>query len=115
MMIVIAVAVVVLAVVGYVVYSKITGTPPATAYIEINAVPWGTVKTVTSSDGKVKLDVNKETPLRVPVPPGTYKVVIDGPSGQEQTVEVKVTNDNPGEVAPPAFEEIDVDQILNSN
>ena len=87
------------------------GAAGTSAYIEINAVPWGTVKTVASS--KATINVNQETPVRVPVAPGEYTVVVAGPDGDEQTQKVTVTNDSPGSFT-PVFEKIDVDKILQS-
>ena len=87
------------------------GAAGTSAYIEINAVPWGTVKTVASS--KATINVDQETPVRVPVAPGEYTVVVAGPGGDEQTQKVTVTNDSPGSFT-PVFEKIDVDKILQS-
>ena len=98
-------------------YFAIFKKPPAggaagtSAYIEINAVPWGTVKTVTSPQATI--NVNQETPVRVPVAPGEYTVVVAGPNGDEQTQKVAVSNDAPGSFT-PVFERVDVDKILQS-
>jgi len=108
------VALLVLGVGGYVAYKKFMGPPPASTYIEINGIPWGTVKSITSVDGKMTLSPNEQTPVRVAVPPGDYKVVVDGPDGQEQSLDVKATNDIPGSVT-PVFQQIDVDQIINAS
>src|SRR5437763_1621734 len=113
-MIVIAVLAVAALVGGYfAIFNKPSGGGGAgtSAYIEINAVPWGTVKTVTSS--KTTINVNQETPVRVPLTPGEYTVVVAGPDGDEQTQKVTVTNDVPGSFT-PVFEKIDVDKILQS-
>jgi len=99
---------------GYWFYENKIATPATpTSYIEINGVPWGTVKTVTSSAGNV-IQVNQPTPIRVPVGPGEYTVVVTGPNGEEQSEKINVTNDAPGTYT-PVFEKIDVDQILQSN
>jgi len=111
--IVAVVAVLVLGIGGYVAYKKIAGPPAATTYIEVNGIPWGTVKSVTSADGKVSLTPGEQTPLRIAVPPGDYKVVVDGPDGQEQSLDVKATNESPGSIT-PVFQQIDVDQIINA-
>ena len=118
MPIIIGVLVVVIAVVGYFALNRPSGggggggTAGASAYIEINAVPWGTVKTITSAKGNV-IDVNKETPLRVSVAPGEYTVVVTGPSGDEQSQKLTVSNDSPGSYT-PVFEQINVDKIMQS-
>jgi hypothetical protein len=87
---------------------------PATAAIQINAVPWGTVKSVASSDGRLTLAVNAQTPLRVKVPPGEYSIVIFGPKGQEQMPTVNATDSNPGKYM-AAFEAIDVLQVIKAS
>jgi hypothetical protein len=99
---------------GYFAYEKFSAPPPAaTNWIEINGVPWGTVKTVTSASGNV-IQVNQVTPIRVPVNPGKYTIVVAGPSGEEQSQQITVPNDSPGSYT-PVFEKINVDQILQSN
>ena len=92
----IAAVVTVLAVGGYFAYQRSAGPGADDAYIEIHAVPWGRVKTVTSVDGKVIMAVNEQTPLRVKVPPGTYTVVVAGPNGEERSEEVTALKDQPG-------------------
>jgi hypothetical protein len=114
MAIVLVVVVLAAAGVGYWYYKNNRAAPQTpTSYIEINGVPWGTVKTVTSASGNVT-DVNQPTPIRVPVGPGEYTVVVAGPNGEEQSQKITVSNDSPGSYT-PVFEKIDVDQILQSN
>ncbi len=113
-LIVVAVVVLVLAVGGYVGYQKFFAIAPATTYIEINAVPWGTVKTITPTGGGKTLQVNQQTPIRVPVPEGEFTVVVAGPDGTEKSETVKATNDSPGTLT-PVYEAIDVDKILSSH
>jgi len=98
---------------GYFGYKKFMAPVPATSYIEINAVPWGMVKSVTAANGKA-INVNQDTPLRLNVAPGQYTVVVAGPNGAEQSHEVSVTDDAPGNYT-PVFEKIDVDKILQTN
>ena len=103
-----------LAIAALVIYTacRSAGNPAApTAAIEINAVPWGTVKSVASTNGRVTFAVNSQTPLRVKVPPGSYDIVIFGPKGQEQTPTVMATDGMPGRCA-PVFEAIDGKQII---
>jgi hypothetical protein len=104
----------VLGVGGYLAFEKFSAPPPApTNWIEINGVPWGHVKTVTSASGKV-IQIDQDTPIRVPVNPGKYTVVVAGPDGKEQSQEIDVPTDSPGSYT-PVFEKINVDQILQSN
>jgi len=114
MPIIIGVLVLVIAVVGYFALNKPSGggggAAAASSYMEINAVPWGTVKTITPAKGPV-IELNKETPLRVPLGPGDYTVVVTGPDGDEQSQKITVTNDSPGSYT-PVFQKIDVEKIL---
>jgi serine/threonine protein kinase len=91
-----AVVLVVLVAGGYFVSQRAPGPFGASSYVEIHAVPSGTVKSVTSLDGKIRIEVNQETPVRVNVPPGTYKVVVTGPHGEEISEEVTVYENRPG-------------------
>jgi hypothetical protein len=113
-MIGIAVAALVLLVGGYFAYQKMFGTAPATTYIEINAVPWGTVKTITPAGGGKAIEVNQITPIRVPVPEGEFTVVVAGPNGTEKSETIKASNDSPGSYT-PVYEAIDVDKILSTH
>jgi serine/threonine-protein kinase len=94
------VALVLLAAGGYFGYQRSSGGAAANSYIEIHAVPWGTVKSVTSLDGKINIEVNQQTPVRVNVPPGTYKVAVAGPHGEEKSEEVAVFTNQPGNYSP---------------
>src|SRR4051794_32967565 len=112
----IAIAVVVIALVGgFFGYKKMTAVPAPTTFIEINAIPFATVKSITSADGKVKLTPDELTPARIGVPPGEYEVVLTGRDGTDKTEKVSATNDAPGSVK-SVFEPIDVEkQIMGSN
>ena len=112
----ILIAVVVVAIIGgYFGYKKMTAVPAATTYIEINAIPYATVKSITSADGKVKLTPDDITPARIAVPPGDYDVVLTGRDGTEKTEKVNATNESPGTVK-SVFEPIDVEkQIMGTN
>jgi len=115
MFIVIGVVVVVLAVGGY--FAKdLFLAPKATTYIEINVTPWGKVKSVTTVDGKrsIELPAEAETPLRLGVPAGDYKVTVVGPDGAEQSEMVKATDEAPGVCCNIVFQQIDVEKVLNA-
>ena len=114
MPVIIGVVVIVLAIGAYFGYKAIFAVPPATAYVEINAIPWGTVKSITTVDGKRTIPVNQQTPVRVMLAPGDYKVTIAGPNGQEQVEPVSVRDDQPGSVT-PVFDQIDVEKIVNEH
>ena len=98
---------------GYFVYRNMATPAVPTTYIAINAVPYGKVKSVTSSTGKV-VSTDQDTPVRIPVVPGEYTIVVAGPNGDEQSQKINVTNDAPGSFT-PVFEKINVEQILQSN
>src|SRR6267142_151160 len=108
---VVAVALVIAGVVGY---KKFSTPTLESTYVEINAVPWGMVKAITKPDGKVVKEINQQTPVRVPLPPGEYKVVVAGPKGDQRSESIKITAEQGGSVY-PVFEAIDVEKILNQN
>ena len=111
----VAAAVVVLAVaVGYFASRHKAEAPASNTYIAVNAVPWATVKAVTSLDGKTVVAVNQPTPWRIAVPAGEYKVTLAGPDGREQSAQVKTAVGAPASCV-LVFEEIDVDKILSSH
>jgi predicted nucleic acid-binding Zn-ribbon protein len=85
----------------------------ATTYLEINAVPYGTVKSITGKDGKTVDLKDNQTPVRVAVAPGEYTIVVTGPNGQEDTQKKSATNDAPGSDT-AVFQQVDVDKILQS-
>ncbi|HTK95033.1 MAG TPA: hypothetical protein VL382_05295, partial [Terriglobales bacterium] len=112
--IVIALVIVVLGIGGY--FARTMFAPKATTYIEINVTPWGRVKGIVTADGKrtVELPADKETPLRIAVPPGDYKVTMAGPDGSEQSELVKATDDTPGTCCNIVFQQIDVEKVVNA-
>ncbi len=113
-MVVGAVLVVVLAVGGYFGYKTLTAPPPIESYVEINAVPWGKVVSVVSADGKYKVDVNQETPVRVNLPAGDFTVNMTKPDGSAAQEKIKVARGNPGIVS-PVFEAMSADEIVKSS
>jgi eukaryotic-like serine/threonine-protein kinase len=108
-----AVIVIAAAAVWYFTPARKTIAPAPNAYIAINAVPWGTVKSISSADGKVTLGAaaGQQTPVRIALPAGDYNVVIAGPNGSERTTPVKVTADSVA-ACNVVFEAIDVDKII---
>lgn len=87
--------------------------PPPNSYIAVNAVPWGTVKSIRSADGKVTLAAapGQQTPVRLALAAGEYNVVVAGPDGTERTTQVKVAADSAA-ACTVIFEAIDVDKII---
>ncbi len=91
-----AMALIVLLAAGYFAFQRSAGSGVSAHHIEIHALPWGTVKSVTSADGKINIAVNQQPPIRVNVPPGRYTVLITGPEGEEKSEEVTVYENQPG-------------------
>lgn len=117
MITVVVLALIVVAGIGYFMLNKPSGgtgaAGGASTYLEINAVPYGTVKSITGKDGKTVDLKDTQTPLRVAVAPGEYTIVVAGPKGQEDTQKKTATSDAPGSDT-AVFEQIDVDKILQS-
>jgi serine/threonine-protein kinase len=111
---VVAVAVLVLAAVGYFATRGKSGPPPADSYVAVNAIPWGTVKSMNSVDGKTSIPINQETPVRVAVPAGEYKVILTGPDGAERSETIRTSREVPA-ACTIVFEAIDVEKIINSH
>lgn len=110
----VAAAVLVLAAVGYFAMRGKGGPPAADSYVAVNAIPWGTVKSMNSVDGKTSIPVNQVTPVRVAVPAGEYKVIVTGPDGTERSEEIRASREAPS-ACTVVFEAIDVDKIINSH
>jgi len=90
---------------------------PATrdAYVEVNAVPWGTVTSARQLNGSFHEDYKKDnqTPMRLALPQGEYEITVTGPSGQEKTERVKISPTSTGAIT-PVFEQLDVEKIVNA-
>jgi serine/threonine protein kinase len=57
----------------------------------IDAVPWGTVMTVRSADGKEHtLPSDSLTPLLINLPPGSYDITVAGPGSGSESRQVRV-------------------------
>jgi serine/threonine-protein kinase len=64
---------------------------PAVASVEtgqllINALPWGSVTSVTDAAGTERLSSASETPLMLSLPPGSYKVRLSNPNSNRSVV-----------------------------
>jgi len=98
---------------GYLAYQKFAAPPPV-GTLEIYAVPWGTVKSVTPSKGGDVRTVDQPTPLSLDLPAGEYRVVIAGPDGQEKTETVNVTASRAHRLR-PVFQEVNVEDIIREH
>jgi eukaryotic-like serine/threonine-protein kinase len=83
-----------------------------TAYLALDAVPWGTVVEVQPQNGKPIL-VNKATPVLVAVPPGDYSIRMKGPDGTEHLGHVRAEAGQPARYI-HQFEAVDVEKLLES-
>jgi len=64
-----------------------------TTYVEINAEPWGTIKKITTAEGRTVSQDTQQTPMRLTLPPGQYTIAMSGPNGETQTSHVQVPQD----------------------
>jgi flagellar basal body-associated protein FliL len=101
-------------VVGYLVMRSGSSGATVDSYVVINAVPWATVKSVEPAGGGAAVVSDQQTPLRVALPAGTYKVTLMGPNNTQRIDTITVGPDKPGNVN-VVFEEIDVDSILQAH
>ena len=60
------------------------------SYAVINAEPWGTVTEVDTLKGDRVKTVNDQTPLRLELPAGQYRVKVEGPKGEKRVVDIEV-------------------------
>ena len=60
-------------------------TPAATTYVQANGVPYCHVKYLELEKGGRRINVELDSPIRIPVPPGEYKIVVTAPDGSERT------------------------------
>jgi hypothetical protein len=82
-------------------------------YAEVNAEPWGTVKEVRSLDGQTVRSVNDQTPLRLELPPGQYKVSLEGPNGEKKVLQIEVP-EHGGNPYFVLFHKPDIQRIINA-
>ena len=82
-------------------------------YAELNAGPWGTVKEVRSLDGQTVRTVNDQTPLRLELPPGQYKVSVEGPNGEKKVLQIEIP-EHGGNPYFVLFHKPDIQRIVNS-
>jgi serine/threonine-protein kinase len=106
---------VVLGVGGWFGYQKFFGPLPIVTYAEINATPYATVTSITSADGRFKMALNQETPVRVALPAGTFTIEFKGPNGETATETLSnVAAGAPGSVTHP-FEAVSANEIVKTS
>jgi serine/threonine-protein kinase len=96
-----------------------TTTAPGTVatgpgFAQINASPWGSVKSITAADGKAVEISEADTPVRIELAPGVYEIVMTGPDGStEKRSQVTV---KPAEAAFVNFEfqQVNAKKIVDS-
>ena len=101
-------------VVGLVVaYNKFFAVPPATAQVQVNAIPYGHVQYLESANGK-RIPVDKDTPPVIMVAPGDYKIVVADADGKPHEGKVKAANDDPG-IYNEVFSQVDVKNLVDNS
>ncbi len=110
-----AVLALVLVVGGYFGYKTMTAPPVLDTYVEVNAGPWAKVTTIVSEDGKYKVDVNQETPVRVNLPSGKFAVNFVGADGKPDSRTVTVDKANHGSINLEGVDANDIEKIVSSS
>jgi hypothetical protein len=90
-------------------------TPPAPSYVVLDAVPWAMIKSVQDESGKFEaLPADASTPLAVPLTPGVYRVMLEGPPPQAEvrTIELRVQSGTPASFPLQRFTPVDVDEYF---
>jgi tetratricopeptide (TPR) repeat protein len=80
-------------------------------YAEINAEPWATVRAVDPASGDAASVIGQATPLRVKLPPGQYKVTLQGPNRESKQLEV-VVPESGGVACFATFRKPDLNRIV---
>jgi serine/threonine-protein kinase len=86
---------------------------PARTDIEINASPWAKILRIQDSNGKALSlpEEDETTPIRFDaIDEGSYKVTLEGPDNQTQTIDCTLTADN--HLCTADFGTIDIQQVL---
>jgi serine/threonine protein kinase len=115
-------AVVLLAVVGWLaVRFKLETSSPKPAppplvskptYAAINAEPWATLREITPENGDAKSAIGLATPLRIKLPPGGYKLTLEGPNHELKQLVITVPQQG-GTSGFVFFRKPDVNRVLN--
>jgi hypothetical protein len=72
------------------------------------------ITTIVSKDGKRTIQVNQETPLRVPLPAGEYTVNATDPDGKPMSQSIQITKSTPGQVN-LVVEAVSANEIVQSS
>ena len=86
--------------------------PLAFTYAEINAEPWATLRELTPQNGDAKSAIGLATPLRIKLPPGGYKLTLEGPSHELKQLVITVPKQG-GTNCFVFFKKPDVNRLLN--
>jgi hypothetical protein len=81
--------------------------------LQINAIPWGTVKSITDSTGKA-IEASGDTPLRVDLPSGAYEVVVVGPDGKTEKRNKIVVPAGQPQFMSFEFQQVDAKKIVDA-
>jgi serine/threonine-protein kinase len=100
---------------GWFGYQKMTAPPIKDSYIDVNAIPWATVVSIDSADGKQHYPVNQETPVRVSVPSGDFVVTLKTASGETVTEKVGNLSATAPGIVLKQIEAVDPDEIVKSS
>jgi tetratricopeptide (TPR) repeat protein len=85
---------------------------PKPTYAAINAEPWATLREITPENGDAKSAIGLATPLRVKLPPGEYKVTLEGPNHELKQRVITVPQQG-GTNYLVVFRKPDVNRLLN--
>ena len=90
--------------------------PPAPVskptYAAINAEPWATLREITPENGDAKSAIGLATPLRIKLPPGGYKLTLEGPNHELQQRVITVPSQG-GTNCFVIFRKPDVNRLLD--
>ncbi len=98
---------------AFAVYKQFFGAVPATAQVQVNAIPYGHVKYLETANGR-RINVERDTPLVIMVAPGEYKIVVVDAAGQTHEGKVKAGNDDPG-IYNEVFTPVDVKSLVEQS
>jgi len=111
----VAVLVIALAIGGFFGYKKFLGPPPVDSYVEINAVPYATIQSIVTTDGKRTIPLtDDQTPVRVNLPQGEYNITFKGADGKTEVEKVTASPANPVQVS-HVMESVSPNEIVQTS